>query len=117
MRNFEEIIVTYYPDHMIPYPEYKGKPYFSIQYEENGEHHVGYGTFSPQVLSGYIKDYFNGRASIVEALENQKTGHWIELGCVGNDNYDFKCSECNHSDTHSKAVKVNYCWFCGAKME
>jgi len=53
----------------------------------------------------------------IEALENQKTGHWIELGCVGNDNYDFKCSECNHSDTHSKAVKVNYCWFCGAKME
>ena len=52
----------------------------------------------------------------IEALENQKTGHWIELGCVGNDNYDFKCSECHHTDTQSKTVKVNYCWYCGAKM-
>lgn len=72
MRNFEEIIVTYHSDDIIPYPEYKGKPYFSIQYEENGEHHVGYGTYNPQVLSDYIKDYFNGRASIVEELEHLK---------------------------------------------
>ena len=53
----------------------------------------------------------------IKALENQKTGHWIELGCVGNDNYDFECSECHHTDTQSKTVKVNYCWYCGAKME
>ena len=52
-----------------------------------------------------------------EALEKQKTGPWIELGCVGNDNYDFECSECHHTDTQSKTVKVNYCWYCGAKME
>lgn len=65
----------------------------------------------------YTKDKYEALNMAIEALENQKTGHWIELGCVGNDNYDFKCSECNHSDTHSKAVKVNYCWFCGAKME
>jgi len=51
------------------------------------------------------------------ALKSQKTGHWIELGYVGNDNYDFECSECHHSDTQSKTVKVNYCWNCGAKME
>ena len=70
MKNFEGIIVTYHSDDIIPYPEYKGKPYFSIQYEENGEHHVGYGTYNPQVLSRYIKDYFNGRASIVEELED-----------------------------------------------
>lgn len=53
----------------------------------------------------------------LKALENQKVGHWIELGCVGNDNYDFECSECHHTDTQSKTVKVNYCWYCGAKME
>ena len=46
-----------------------------------------------------------------------KMGHWIELGYVGNDNYDFECSECHHTDTHSKTVKVNYCWCCGTKME
>ena len=72
MKNFEGIIVTYHSDDIIPYPEYKGKPYFSIQYEENGEHHVGYGTYNPQVLSNYIKDYFNSRASIVEELESLK---------------------------------------------
>lgn len=72
MKNFEKIIVTYHSDDIIPYPEYKGKPYFSIQYEENGEHHIGYGTYNPQVLSGYIKDYFNDRASMVEELEKAK---------------------------------------------
>ena len=28
MKNFEGIIVTYHSDDIIPYPEYKGKPYF-----------------------------------------------------------------------------------------
>jgi len=83
MRKFEKLIVTYHSDDIIPYPEYKGKPYFSIQYEENGEHYIGYGTYNPQVLSGYIKDYFNGRASMVEELEKikaeinkQSLGEW-----------------------------------------
>ncbi len=54
----------------------------------------------------------------LKAIEPQpKMGHWIELGYVGNDNYDFECSECHHTDTHSKTVKVNYCWYCGTKME
>ncbi len=54
----------------------------------------------------------------LKAIEPQpKMGHWIELGYVGNDNYDFECSECHHTDTHSKTVKVNYCWNCGAKMQ
>jgi peptide subunit release factor 1 (eRF1) len=50
-------------------------------------------------------------------LEQPKTGHWIELGYLEDDNYDFECSVCHHTDTHSKTVKVNYCWNCGAKME
>lgn len=49
--------------------------------------------------------------------EERKIGEWIEEGYVGNDNYNFICSECGYTDTHTKAVKVNYCWFCGAKME
>lgn len=48
--------------------------------------------------------------------EDRPKGHWIESGYVGNDNYLFKCSECHHTDTQSKAVRVNYCWFCGADM-
>ena len=38
--------------------EYKGKPYFGIRYRENGESIVGYGTYNPQVLARYLKDYF-----------------------------------------------------------
>ena len=48
--------------------------------------------------------------------EDRTKGHWIESGYVGNDNYLFECSECHHTDTQSKAVKVNYCWHCGADM-
>lgn len=69
MKKFEEIIVSYHSDDIIPYPEYKGKPYFSIKYEENGEHHVGYGTYNPQVLSNYIKDYFMNVEKELESLK------------------------------------------------
>ena len=57
-RKFKEIIVQYLPDEFCIYPEYKGKPYFSIKYEENGKHIIGYGTYDPEVLSGYLRDYF-----------------------------------------------------------
>ena len=40
------------------YPEYKGKPYFAIKYEEDGEYYIGFGTYNPKVLSRYIKEYF-----------------------------------------------------------
>ncbi len=33
-----------------------------------------------------------------------------------NDNYRYICSECGHSDLHSKSQEVPYCWWCGAKM-
>ena len=58
----------------------------------------------------------------IQELQEQKVGKWIEEGYVGdwiegNDNYEYVCSECGHTDIHSKAVKVNYCWCCGSKME
>ena len=55
---FEEIVVSYPPTEICTYPEYKGKPYFQIKYEENGQHIVGFGTYKPEVLSGYLRDYF-----------------------------------------------------------
>ena len=47
--------------------------------------------------------------SILEVIENQKTGHWIS------DTVDgwFKCSECEHLELG----KTIYCSSCGAKME
>ena len=58
VREFEGIEVTYPSEDICIYPEYKGKPYFGIRYRENGESIVGYGTYNPQVLSRYLKDYF-----------------------------------------------------------
>ena len=57
-RKFIRIITTYYPDDLICYKEYKGKPYFSIEYQENEETIVGFGTYNPDVLSRYLRDYF-----------------------------------------------------------
>lgn len=56
---FEEIVVEYpMAEDLCTYLEYKGKPYFSIKYEENGEHFVGFGTYKPEVLSRYLREYF-----------------------------------------------------------
>lgn len=57
-RKFEEIMVDYPPAKLCTYPEYRGKPYFSIKYEENGEHIIGFGTYKPEVLSRYLREYF-----------------------------------------------------------
>ena len=55
-RIFQEIVVEY-PSYNT-YPEYKGKPYFSIKYTEKGQEFIGYGTYKPEVLSEYLKEYF-----------------------------------------------------------
>ena len=57
-RHFQEIVVEYPPAKLCTYPEYRDRPYFSIKYEENGEHIIGYGTYNPEVLSKYLRDYF-----------------------------------------------------------
>ena len=57
-RKFEEIVVEYLPAELCTYPEYRGKPYFSIKYEENGEHIIGFGTYNQEVLSKYLREYF-----------------------------------------------------------
>lgn len=57
-REFEELEVTYDHDDLCTYPEYIGKPYFAIKYKENGNYFVGYGTYEPEVISRYLRDYF-----------------------------------------------------------
>ena len=55
-RVFQEIIVEY--PSISTYPEYEGKPYFSVKYTENGQGFIGYGTYKPEVLSEYLIKYF-----------------------------------------------------------
>ncbi len=50
----------------------------------------------------------------IEALENQKTAHWID------DEFGSKCSCCDihtHLDKFDRPMKFKYCSMCGAKME
>lgn len=55
-RMFQEIVVEYLS--ISTYPEYEGKPYFSIKYTENGQEFIGYGTYKPEVLSEFLITYF-----------------------------------------------------------
>lgn len=55
-RIFQEIVVEY-PSYCV-YSEYKGKPYFSIKYTENGQEFIGYATYKLEVLSEFLKEYF-----------------------------------------------------------
>lgn len=64
----------------------------------------------------HISSLVSHLPSVENKGEDRPKGHWIESGYVGNDNYLFECSECHSTDTQSKAVKVNYCWHCGADM-
>ena len=66
-RIFQEIVVEY-PTHNT-YSKYKGKPYFSINYTENGEEFNGFGTYKPEVLSEFLKEYF---------LPTEQPEDWME---------------------------------------
>ena len=57
-RTFVELLVHYPHPDVCTYPEYKGKPYYSIKYIEDGECFVGFGTYKLEVLSQYLRDYF-----------------------------------------------------------
>ena len=68
----EEIVVEYPPAELCAYPEYRGKPYYSIKYEENGEHFVGFGTYNPEVLTRYLKEYFMVKPQKPYKAENEE---------------------------------------------
>lgn len=66
--------------------------------------YLGNGTHIPlEVLESFNK--------AIEALENQKTGHWISKPNIYGVVY---CSECDY-ELHTN--NTNYCPNCGAKME
>ena len=59
----------------------------------------------------YFEDWEKALEMGIEALENQKTGHWINKKGVYGVVY---CSECDY-ELHTN--NTNYCANCGAKME
>lgn len=57
-REFIELVVEYINPDLCIYPEYRGKPYFSIKYRENGKYIVGFGSYKIEMISQWIKEYF-----------------------------------------------------------
>ena len=107
-RQFEEIVVEYSNPDLCSYPEYKGKPYFSIHYTENGKD-FRYGTYNPEVLSNFLKEYF-----MPSAQPERKKGKWIYQNWTRNNTPTELCSECN---TWSLGRLEKFCPNCGCEME
>lgn len=97
-RIFQEIVVEY-PSYCV-YPEYKGKPYFSIKYTENGQEFIGYGTYKPEVLSEYMKEYF------IPPVQSEI----------------IRCKDCMHNGSFDTDCQINwngkeYCSFAERRTE
>lgn len=61
---------------------------------------------------------------VIKSLEDQKTGHWIEMGQNRDKTHNVICSECKagfkfrgHANSIHTKTKYKYCPHCGAKME
>lgn len=101
-REFIEIVVNYPPADLCTYPEYKGKPYYSILYrDEDSRNHVGFGTYKIEMLSQWIKQYF-----MSDIQPKPKTGRWIS------DKYGQHCDQCGNGIN----TPYKFCPFCGADM-
>ena len=101
-RIFQGIVVEY--PSISTYPEYEGKPYFSIKYTEDGQDFIGYGTYKPDILSEYLKKYF------MPPAQPRMRGKWKEdKDCP---NLAYLCSECGYFTT----TRMDFCPGCGADM-
>jgi hypothetical protein len=84
-RTFVELVVEYPNPELCTYKEYRGKPYYSIKYIENGETYIGYGTYKPEILSQYLKEYFILSAQLKLSCDGCKHlgmfENEIEYGC------------------------------------
>ena len=106
-RKFLEIIVEY--PKVCTYPEYEGKPYYSIKYEENGEIMAGFGTYKPEVLSQYLRDYFISATKLEQTAKVEDLDRRSETSI----SWEGICTKCGAYTMH----EMNYCFCCGAKLE
>lgn len=95
-RIFQEIVVEY--PSICPYPEYKGKPYFSIKYMEDGHCIIGYSTYEPEVLSSFLKEYFLSPVH-PEIIRCKDCGHYDDNRCEIHEYLHFKENDfCSYAE-------------------
>lgn len=119
-REFIEIVVDYPPADLCTYPEYKGKPYFSIKYRENGKTYVGFGTYKIEMLSQWIKEYF-----MPSIQPKSKTDEPMQVDLEGDGYadgkliYDYgKCPKCGWDfEDGDKDWEEPYCCHCGQRLK
>lgn len=111
-RKFFEIAVNY--PKICTYPEYEGKPYYSIIYEENGEMITGFGTYKPEVLSQYLREYFISPAEPVERTAKAISDDVIiTVNGYRYHHEEYLCNACK-----KKVFSCDsYCSHCGAKLD
>jgi len=116
-REFIEIVVEYPPADLCTYPEYRGKPYFSIKYRENGKTYVGFGTYKIEMLSQWIKEYFmpSIQPKTDEPMQVELEGDGYSDGKLV---YDYgKCPKCDWQFEYGdKDWEEPYCCHCGQKL-
>ena len=114
VREFEEIVVEYPPEDLCTYPEYKGKPYFSIKYKEGNDYFIGYGTYNPKVFSKYLRDYFMPSVTPI-----RPKGHWY-IDERPESNREVICSNCEQPIFRYHELyfdyRPKYCPNCGVEM-
>jgi len=118
-REFIEIVVNYPPADLCTYPEYKGKPYYSILYrDEDSRNHVGFGTYKIEMLSQWIKEYFmpSIQPKTDEPMQVELEGDGYSDGELV---YDYgKCPKCGWQFEYGeKDWEEPYCCHCGQRLK
>ena len=118
-RTFLEIVVSY--PVFCAYPEYEGKPYYAIKYEEKDEIIIGFGTYKPEVLSQYLREYFLPftEPERKTKIEMNWTTYFDNMGtAVIHIPYSYKCGNCGCQLQRAyDEIDINYCPKCGYKLE
>lgn len=110
-RTFLAIDVSY--PKICTYPEYEGKPYYGIKYLEDGETILGFGTYKPEVLSEYLRNYFMSSAEPEERMAKVVKFCHVSKGDIVEYSFVGMCRFCGGLVyRHEK-----FCSECGAKLD
>lgn len=78
--------------------------------------------YSIELIKQDGKDYLDERdipmlKMAIEAIENQKIGHWIEIDDYPHEDFECDCCGGKVYGTEEPYEEYKYCPNCGAKME